>query len=469
MPNTVRASSIFWTEKFHPQENSKQQKIVLMRSIKYILTLLFISCVILAHAQQDTVLTLQKCVDIAIKNNLTVKQDSLTTQQARIAFAQSKENLIPSLTGGANRTLSSGRAVNPVTNTYITQSVTSDNYNLNGQVTVFNGLALQSAIKQTSLAYQAGKMTFQAAKDLVTINVITNYLQVLDAAEQLGQTKSQIAVAKENVDLAQTKENYGANLTASTLSDFKGNYASAEVNVVQAQNSLDAAKLTLFNLMNIPYNKDAELQPLNAEDLTGQYGVTPDQVYETALDKLAQVKAATLMRESAEKGVKYAKGLLYPQLVLASGIGTNYSNLNSQSYYSQFRNNYGTYFELGINIPILTNFYKRNNVALAKINLQNYQYIENSTKIQLKQAIEQAYYNMMAAYKRYKALQDEVTAYTESYRVVKIRLDAGVITSDLFLIAKNNMDAANLNFISARYDYYIYSKILDYYQGKLNQ
>ncbi len=441
-----------------------------MRFSKYFLTLLFIAGGFLAHAQQkDTLLTLQQCLDIAVKNNLTVKQDSLTAQQARIGFVQAKDNLIPYITSGASRTLSSGRALNPVTNNYITQGVTSDNYNLQGSVTIFNGLALQNAIKQASLAFQSGKMAFQAAKDIVTVNVITNYLQVLDAVEILGQSKTQLAVAKENVGIAETKEKYGANLTASTLTDFKGAYAADVVALVQAQNSLDAAKLSLYNLLNIPYNKDVQLQPLNAEQLKGDNGVNADQVYDTALQQLAQVKAATLMRESAEKGVKYAKGQLYPTLALYSGINTNYSNLNPASYSDQFRNNYGTYFQVGLNIPIFTNHIKKNAVSLAKLNLLNYQYIEDNTKIVLKQNVDQAWYNMTAAYNRYQALQDESTAYSESYRVQKIRFDAGVITSDLFLIAKGNMDAANLNLISARYDYIIYSKILDYYQGKLSQ
>lgn len=438
-----------------------------MRFSKYFLTLLFIGGGVLAHAQTTT-LTLQQCLDIAVKNNLTVKQDSVQAEQAHIGFLQAKDNLIPSITGGANRDLTSGRATNPVTNAYITQSVTSDNYNLQGQVTLFNGLALQKAIKQTSLAYQSGKMNFQAAKDIVTVNVITNYLQVLDAVEILSQTKSQLAVAKENVDIAQTKESYGANITASTFSDFKGAYAGSLVAVVQAQNSLEAAKLSLYNLMNIPYNKDTGLAPLNAEDLKGDNGVNPDQVYNTALEQLAQVKAATLMRQSAEEGVKSAKGYLYPQLFLASGIGTNYSDLNIASYYNQFRNNYGTYVEFGINIPIFTNHIKKNAVSLAKLTLLNDQFVEDNTKIVIKQNVEQAYYNMVGAYNRYQALDTEVQAYTESYRVQKIRLDSGVITSDLFLITKNNLDAANLNLISARYDYIIYSKILDYYQGRLN-
>jgi len=69
--------------------------------------------------------------------------------------------------------------------------------------------------------------------------------------------------------------------------------------------------LNLFQVMNIPYNKDAQLQPLNAADLLGDKNVTPDKVYETALLQLAAVKAATLMHQSAEKEVKYYKVYYY--------------------------------------------------------------------------------------------------------------------------------------------------------------
>ncbi len=474
-----------------------------MRFIKYFLTLLFLACSILVQAQQDTILTLQQCLDIAIKNNLNVKQTGLTMDQDRIAFNQTKENLLPSITGAVSRQLSQGRGINPVTNTYVNQSLTSDNYGLNASLTLFNGLAMQNAIKQSSLAYQAGKMDFQQAKDLVTISVITVYLSVLDAEELLGQSKTQLAGAQENVNKSEILEKDGANKVASDLTDFRGALAGSEVAVVNAQNSLDAAKLGLFQLMNISYNKNTELQPLNAQDLTGNYGVNPDSVYQTALQQLAIVKAATLRRESAEKGVKVAKGQLLPTLAVNGGITTNYSSAGQKSifidstavpvgyintptgkqsvfayqanysnqnisYADQFKNNYGTAVTLGLNIPIFVNHFRRNQVALAKINLQMQQNIEDNTKIQLKQNVEQAWYNMAAAYKRYKVTDDQVKAYTESYRISKIRLDAGVITSVDFIIAKNNLDAANLNLISARYDYFIYSKILDYYQGKLS-
>jgi outer membrane protein len=475
-----------------------------MRFSKYLLTILFFACGFLANAQQKFTITLQQCLDTAVKNNLTVKQNGLYMEQDRINFNQAKENLLPYINGDVSRTRSQGRGINPVTNTYVNQALTYDNYSLNAGIVLFNGLNLQNAIKQAKLAYQAGKMDYQAAKDQVTIGIITNYLLVLDAEEILNQSKSQSTVAKENLDRSETLEKYGNNKVASDYTDFKGAYAGSLVNIVNAENSLNAAKLSLFNLMNMKYNPDVELAPISAENLAGEYGVTSDQVYATALDVLAQVKAADFRRQSAEKGVKVAQGQLYPTLALNGSLTTNYSsegqrsvfvdstvvptggyintplgkqnvltnqaNYTSQniSYIDQFKNNYGTALTLGLNIPIFANHTKRNAIAIAKLNLLNEQYIEENIKVQLRQSVQQAWYNMMAAYNKYKALDAQVTAYTESYRISKIRLDAGVLTTPDFIISKNNLDGATLNLITARYDYYIYSKILDYYQGKLS-
>jgi outer membrane protein len=436
---------------------------------KYTIIIFLLALGLKVNAQQaDSVLTLQQCLNVAIKTNLTVQQDAIAAERARIGLVQAKDNMIPSISGGVTRDYTTGRTVNPVTNTYVNQAVTYDNYNLNGSVTLFNGLAYQNAVKQASLAYQAGKMAFQAAKDIVTVNVITSYLQVLDAGAQLNQTKSQVAVAKEGADRDETLEKEGANKLASDVYDLRGSLQASNVNYVIAQNNYNSAMLSLYQVMNIPYNRNTSLQPLNADDLRGDKDVTADEVYNTALQQLADVKAATLMRQSAEKEVKYYKGLLLPSLVLGYGINTNYSNSNTINYSDQFKNNYGTDIELALNIPIFTNHIKKNNIALAKLDLQNFQYIEENTKIVLKQSVEQAYYNMIAAYNKYQALDAESKAYTESFRISKLRYEAGVLTSVDYITSKNNMDGANLNLISAQYDYFIYSKILDYYQGKLS-
>ena len=75
---------------------------------------------------------------------------------------------------------------------------------------------------------------------------------------------------------------------------------------------------------------------------------------------------------------------------------------------------------------------------------------------------------MMAAYERYNLLVEEVSAYSESFRIAQVRFDAGVLTSVDFLTVKRSYDSAETSLISARYDYLIRTKILDYYQGRLS-
>src|ERR1700744_6072367 len=378
---------------------------------KYIIIVVLLVTCGKVYAQQDSTFTIQQCLDIAIKNNLQVKQSNTNAQLAHIDYRQAIENLLPNIGGSASRSFNNGRAISPLTNAYVNQSATNDNYSLSGSMTLFNGFSLINAIKSTSLAFQAGKMNFQAAKDAVTVNVITSYLAILDDEEILAASKSQLEVQKQTVDRLTILEKQGANKAASDLTDQQGQYATNQVNVVNAENTLEAARLTLFQVMNMPYQPGAQFQDLNAENLRGDYGANPDQVYQTALQQFAAVKAATLSREASEKNVSSLRGQLAPQITLGGGIATAYSNTAQQSvfidsttsavkglyaqgpisatnptgkqsifstsantssqdisYRDQLKNNYSSYVSIGLNIPIFLNGVRRNTLAKAKIN-----------------------------------------------------------------------------------------------------
>ena len=445
-----------------------------MRYFKYF----FLSCILLgpalAHSQSaDTTLTLQQCIDIAIKNNLDVKKSELAAQTAGVNLNQAKEYLLPAISGEVDHSLSSGRGIDPSTNTYVNQSFKSGNYSVNGNLTLFSGLQNINNIKQTSLAYQAGKMDLQQAKDQVTINVITAYLSVLNNTELLNQVKNQLTVSQKQVERLEVLEKEGANKLPSDLYDLKGTYGDNQLNVVNTAATLKSSKLSLLQILNIPYKENITLQPINAAELAKQTPNSASQVYDIALNQLAYVKAAVLRRQSAEKGVSVAKGSLFPTVSLFGGLSTNYSSfaqLNGQNigYFDQFKNNYGKQVGVSLRVPILNYFQNRNKVALAKINLQNNIYVEQTTKVQLRQNVEQAYLNMTSADDIYRVLVDQEKAYAESFRTAEIRFNAGVLTSVDFVVAKNNLDRTKLGLINARYSVYIYNKILDYYQGKLS-
>jgi outer membrane protein len=133
------------------------------------------------------------------------------------------------------------------------------------------------------------------------------------------------------------------------------------------------------------------------------------------------------------------------------------------SYNTQLKNNVFSGIGIGVRVPIFNSLQARNRVRLAAIEYKNTALIEEGTKRQLRQDVEQAYLNMTNAWDRYKITAEQVAAYAESFRAAEVRFNAGVGTSVDYLIAKNNLDRANLNLVMARYDYILRKQVLDYY------
>lgn len=471
---------------------------------KYIIIALLFAFVAKTNAQQKLITyTLQQCVDSAIKNNLDVKKSEFQMEQDKIYWKQQKENMLPNISGDADNSIYNGRSLDPTSYSYTNQQQTTANYTLSGNLLLFNGLSLQHSIKQTFLAYQAGKMDYQQAKDLTTLNVFTAYLTVLSDEDQLDQAQSQVTVSEQQAERINVLNSQGA-AKPTDVTDIKGQLAGDKVSVINSKTTLTIDKLNLLQLMNVRNENDFELERLKADQVPGQYNITTDSIYNKAIRDLPIVKAAMFRRQSAEKEIKAAKGGLFPTLTLSGGLNTNYSSAGTRSvfvdstsvptggyinsptgkqpvyatvanyasqnigYLDQLKNNYNTSITIGLHIPIFNYFQQRNKIALAKIDLFNARAVEETTQIQLRLNIRQAYVNMTSAYEKYQVLRDQVDAYAEGFRVAEINYNAGVLTSVDYVTYKNKMDQANINLINARYNYFIRTKILDYYQGKLS-
>lgn len=457
----------------------------------------------IVRAQDTTFFTLKQCVDTAIKNNLLVQQSETQMQTNRVSWQQSLANLLPYLNAQGSQALSWGRSLNTYNYQYIDQRINTGNYALNTGLTLFSGLQLQNSIKQNAYAYDASKMDWQQQKDNITLNVIVAYVQVLSNQDILNISRRQADVDSQQVARLEIQNKDGA-IAPSTLYDLRGQYANDLVNIINSVNILEASKVNLFQILNIPYRRNAQLERIPLDLPVTEYQENPDSVYQIALNTLPLVKAADLRVRAYEKALKAARGQYYPTLSFFGSLSTNYSDaatanvpgpttintsqtdfvtvggsdyyINSKqsgiqqkiSFGDQFKNNRYTQVGLQLSIPILNYFKARNNVKFAKINLHNYENVAKATRNQLQQSVELAYQNMAAAYGQYKSYRDQVAAYQLSFEAAEAKFNAGVITSVDYVIAKNNVDKANINLTAARYNYIFRSKIMDYYQGKLS-
>ncbi len=447
-------------------------------------------------------LTLQTCIDIALANNIPVKQAALQEEADKQKLSQAKYNRLPNVAANVNYGINNGRSIDPFTNSYNNQQLSSSNANLTATVPIFRGLEIQHSIGQASLAHQASEMELQQEKDNLTLNVILSFLQLMNDEDVLALTRNQIIVTQKQMDRLGTLNNEGA-ISPSLFYDMKGQYASDQLAVINAVKAVEVSKLTLAQYMNIAYNKSIEIDRTGFDMTIALYEGTADKIYTNAIDKLAMVKAADLRTKAAAKGIKVAAAGFYPTLSLVGQLGSNYSsaastktilsvadvpsgdyvivnsnkvpvmttqtNYSSQkiSYFNQYNNNLNTYFGLNLRVPIFSSFQTRTNVRLARIEEKRFSYLAENARIQLRQAIEQAHLNMTTAYGKYNITAEQVKAFEESFRASEIKFNLGAINSVEYLIVKNNLDRARVNLTIARYEYLLRTKVLDFYQGNL--
>lgn len=463
------------------------------------LTLLIIALFLYSTGNGQNTLSLKECIEIALKNNQNVTQSGIQAQSSEIQLQQSRLNKLPNVNASTGHGINMGRSIDPFTNAYVNNQLGYGNYGVGAGVILFSGGALNNAVSRDRYGYEADRMDFQQAKDNLTIEVILAYLTVLTNEELLNQMQNQSVLTEKQVERLEVLNKDGS-IPPSQLSDLQGQYAGEQLAVINTKNSVESSKLNLSRLMNVSYNSAMRLEKISP-DILSLYGARAEEVYESALQHFAGIKAVDFRVKSAEKAVDVARGQLWPTLRFGVNVNTNYSsaartstllntgtaasadfvtiggaqypvmrqvsNFSSDNipYTRQLTGNFFSSLGLTLNIPVFNGFEQRNRIKLARLNVKNNEIVASTAKTQLEQAIDQAAINLQTALERCETLERQVQAFDESFRAAEIRFNQGVGNSIDYLTAKNNLDRANINLISAQYEAVLRSKILDFYRG----
>lgn len=445
--------------------------------------------------------SLQKCIDYAIENNISVKQNELNAELAKDNYHQSIANMLPSLNAGASHAYNWGQRIDPFTNQFATNRVRSNNFYLGSQVTLFSGLQLQNTLQQNSLNYLAGKYDVEKMKNDIALNVATAYLNVLFAQElnQVAKTQKQIT----EIQLERTQKLVDAGtLPLGSVLDIQAQLASDELNEVNTQNQLQMALLALSQLLNLETEKNFSIEkPVIEMPANPALAESAEQVFQYAVKNQPSVKSAETRVLSADRGVKIAKGSAYPTLNMSGSIGTGYSGLSRKvvgyepgtpgiigytadtvpvysvsssiipitertPFGEQLKNNTNENLGFNLNIPIFNGWQSHNAISRAKIAKQNAEYALKLTEQSLRQTIEQAHIDAQSALKQYYATQKTVDALNQAFDYAEKRFNAGALNSADYNTAKNRLANAQSDLLRNKFNYIFKSKVLDFYMGK---
>ncbi len=467
--------------------------------LRYLLVTAFISGLAFTNHAQKT-WTLVECVDYALKNNITVKQQKLNIEYSSNALGQSQFSILPNLNAGASGSSSSGYSVDPFTYDYTEENVKSANFSVNASVTLFAGLQKLNTIAANKYSLKAAMANYEKLKNDISLNVSTSYLQILFAEEILAVAEEQLSISQ--LQVKQTKKLVDAgSLAQGSLLEVQAQEANDRLQVVNAENNLDLAYLTMIQLLELKDEENFQIAKPNLNELDESAVLQPvASIYSEALQSLPQVKGAEYNLMNARKNLKVARGAHAPRLSLSGSIYTGYSNNRTKVGYSdqtysgligstssgeevfslpqllpeysdysfkeQFKDNSYKSLSLNLSIPIFNNLQTHYNIKNSKLNVLNNELAVDQTKNQLYKEIQQAHSDALAALKKYNASEKSLNAMKESFRYTKQKFDVGMVNVVDFNIAKSQLASTESELLKAKYEYLFKTSILEFYRGK---
>ncbi|MBN1924520.1 MAG: TolC family protein [Prolixibacteraceae bacterium] len=418
-----------------------------------------------ANAQEKW--SLQKCIDYALANNIVIKQYQINTEYRENLLDQSKNNRLPDLSANISQGFSFGRSLT-IDNTY--DNYTSSNTGLSASTSVllWRGGTLNNTIKQRDFELKSSLENLQKAKDDITLNIASGYLEILFSKELLKVAEAQVEQTQKQIERTRSLIEAGK-VAEGALLEIQSQKAREELDVVNRQNNLQIAYLNLAQLLELDDYSSFDIEIPEMPVLKAQATLaTSENVYQKAVEMRPEIKSAEYQLKSYESQLKVAEGGIFPTLSASASFYDQYLNTSQAEvpgFVDQITDNHRESVGLNLNIPIFSRLENRTNISNAKLQLKNQELELESTKKDLRRQIEQAYTNAVAALKRYNANTTAVNSMKESFRYIEEKFNVGRVNSVEYNDAKTKLAIAESDLIQAKFDFIFRSKILDFYNG----
>ena len=272
---------------------------------KLIITVSFLLAAVMASAQQKKAWTLRECIDYALENNITVKQQDVKRRQGEIDLSTAKNSRLPDLSASASQNWSFGRGLTS-DNTYSNQNTGSTSFSLGTSVPLFTGFSIPRTIELNKLNLEALTADLAKARDDVSVQVAQAYVQILYGMELRDVAQRQIAI--DSMQVERLSEMYRTGKASGVeVAQQKATLAQSRLTYTQADNDYRLALLSLAQLLELSTPEGFVIVRPDAAALTvgGGAGMPlPDEIYQEAVAVKPEVKAEAYRLKGAEMNLQ---------------------------------------------------------------------------------------------------------------------------------------------------------------------
>ena len=404
--------------------------------------------------------TLQECLDYAYQNNIQVRQSRNNQLSGIEDTKQAKAALFPSLVASTTQSYTN----------YPSSEVTDNNsytgtYGITAGMTIFEGGKLRTEVKRQKVQNQMDALSVEESVNDIRIAIVQAYMQCLYAADAVRINRSTAEASKAQRDRAEEMLRTGS-ISRVDFAQLQSQYSSDEYQIVVAGSTLDNYKLQLKQLLELDIMEEMNPAVPGVKEENVLKALPPkNEVYETALKVMPQIRRGELGIEAAKLEEKSARAGFFPSISLSASVGTGHMSNNDFESGSQIWNRFNENVGLTLNIPIFSNRKNRTAVNKAKIAL-NDSYLEwTSLQKELLRNVESAYLDAVSAQAQYLSAREKEKYARESYELTSEQFRGGVKNTVELITAQNEYSAAQQQVLQAKYLTLLSIELLNIYQG----
>ena len=404
--------------------------------------------------------TLQECLDYAYQNNIQVRQSRNNQLSGIEDTKQAKAALFPSLVASTTQSYTN----------YPSSEVTDNNsytgtYGITAGMTIFEGGKLRTEVKRQKVQNQMDALSVEESVNDIRIAIVQAYMQCLYAADAVRINRSTAEASKAQRDRAEEMLRTGS-ISRVDFAQLQSQYSSDEYQIVVAGSTLDNYKLQLKQLLELDILEEMNPAVPGVKEENVLKALPPkNEVYETALKVMPQIRRGELGIEAAKLEEKSARAGFFPSISLSASVGTGHMSNNDFESGSQIWNRFNENVGLTLNIPIFSNRKNRTAVNKAKIAL-NDSYLEwTSLQKELLRNVESAYLDAVSAQAQYLSAREKEKYARESYELTSEQFRVGVKNTVELITAQNEYSAAQQQVLQAKYLTLLSIELLNIYQG----
>ena len=404
--------------------------------------------------------TLQECLDYAYQNNIQVRQSRNNQLSGIEDTKQAKAALFPSLVASTTQSYTN----------YPSSEVTDNNsytgtYGITAGMTIFEGGKLRTEVKRQKVQNQMDALSVEESVNDIRIAIVQAYMQCLYAADAVRINRSTAEASKAQRDRAEEMLRAGS-ISRVDFAQLQSEYSSDGYQIVVAGSTLDNYKLQLKQLLELDIMEEMNPAVPGVKEENVLKALPPkNEVYETALKVMPQIRRGELGIEAAKLEEKSARAGFFPSISLSASVGTGHMSNNDFESGSQIWNRFNENVGLTLNIPIFSNRKNRTAVNKAKIAL-NDSYLEwTSLQKELLRNVESAYLDAVSAQAQYLSAREKEKYARESYELTSEQFRVGVKNTVELITAQNEYSAAQQQVLQAKYLTLLSIELLNIYQG----